>query len=57
MDQVKNLLEQVPLKTLQGWDLDEISVSLAISAEGSVGIATAGAEASIEATFKRPTST
>lgn len=32
---------------------DEISIGLAISAEGSIGIATAGVEASVHVTFKR----
>ena len=53
MHQLRDLLKQAPRKTLEGWDVEEISISLAISAEGSVGIATAGAETSIEVTFKR----
>ena len=33
------------------WKLDGISVGLSISAEGSIGIATAGVETSIEVSF------
>jgi hypothetical protein len=33
-------------------ELDEISVGLAVSVDGDIGIASAGAEASIELTFK-----
>ncbi|MVM36536.1 hypothetical protein GO730_00750 [Spirosoma sp. HMF3257] len=35
------------------FEVDEITISLAISADGSIGIATVGAEASIEISFKR----
>jgi len=53
IEQLGGLLEHAQEKPLPGWGLEEISVSLAISAEGSVGIATAGAETSIEVTFRR----
>lgn len=53
MEQLKELLGSVRDHSLEGWEMEELSVSLAISAEGTVGIATAGAEASIEATFRR----
>jgi hypothetical protein len=33
-------------------ELDEVTVGLAVSIEGDIGIASAGAEASIELTFK-----
>jgi hypothetical protein len=36
------------------WQVDEITIGLSISAEGDIGIATAGVEASIELNFKRP---
>jgi RNase H-fold protein (predicted Holliday junction resolvase) len=35
------------------YSADEIAIGLAVSAEGSIGIATAGIEASIEVTLKR----
>jgi hypothetical protein len=35
------------------FEADEITIGLAVSGEGSVGVATVGAEASIEITFKR----
>ena len=36
----------------QNAELDEVSVGLAVSIDGDIGIASAGAEASIELTFK-----
>ena len=33
-------------------ELDEVSIGLAVSIDGSIGIASAGAEASIELTYK-----
>lgn len=36
-----------------GFEVDEITISLAITAEGHIGIATAGVEASIEVSLKR----
>lgn len=35
------------------FEADEITIGLAVSGEGSVGVATVGAEASIEIRFKR----
>lgn len=35
------------------FEAEEITIGLAVSGEGSVGVATVGAEASIEITFKR----
>jgi hypothetical protein len=42
-------------KTIEGWEFGEITVSLAVSAEGSVGIVTAGTEAGVEVKFSRRT--
>ena len=38
---------------VEGYEADEISIGLAVSGEGDIGVATAGVEASIEVTFKR----
>jgi Trypsin-co-occurring domain 1 len=35
------------------YSADQITIGLAITGEGSIGVATAGVEASIEVTFKR----
>ncbi|HEX7152217.1 MAG TPA: CU044_2847 family protein [Thermoanaerobaculia bacterium] len=35
------------------YSTDEITIGLAVSAEGSIGVATAGVEASIQVTLKR----
>jgi Trypsin-co-occurring domain 1 len=51
LDQVKLITDRI----IQGANrlrAKEITLGLAISAEGSIGIATAGAEASIEITFE-----
>lgn len=39
---------------VRGFEVSEISVALAVSADGSIGIATAGVEGSIEITLRRP---
>jgi hypothetical protein len=41
------------LKTFGEFTVDEVAISLAITAEGDIGIASAGMEASIEVTLKR----
>lgn len=40
-------------KAVDGWEVDTVAVSLGISAEGSIGVVTAGVEGSIQVTFKR----
>ena len=53
-DEVDQLLEKLePSST--GYRLSEVQVSLAISGNGSIGIATVGAEVSIALTFVPPT--
>jgi hypothetical protein len=43
-----------PVKKFAGeFELSEITIGLAVSGEGSIGIATAGVEATIELTFSR----
>ncbi|HEX8734617.1 MAG TPA: hypothetical protein VF721_04790 [Pyrinomonadaceae bacterium] len=53
INQVSELLKNMKNKGIEGWELDGVSVSLAISAEGSIGIATAGIESGIELNFSR----
>jgi X-X-X-Leu-X-X-Gly heptad repeat protein len=51
--QVDKLLEGVNQSTVGGFRLNSIDVSLAISAKGSIGIASAGVMASMSLSFKR----
>jgi hypothetical protein len=51
--QIDELLEGVKQSTVAGFRLNSIEVSLAISAEGSIGVATAGVEASMALSFER----
>ncbi|QHE87604.1 Pepco domain-containing protein [Hydrogenophaga sp. BPS33] len=48
-------LAKLPQAVSKNWKIENISVGLSVSAEGSVGIATAGVEASIEVTFSPKT--
>jgi len=52
--QVDEILEAAPKETDSGFRLEEVQVSLAVNAQGTIGIASAGVEASISLTFKRP---
>lgn len=49
---VRNITERLKGRVGE-FEADEITISLAVSGDGSVGIATVGAEASIEIKFKR----
>lgn len=51
INQVNTLLQDIKLKIVENWELNEITISLSISGEGSVGFATAGVEAGIEVTI------
>jgi len=53
LDKVQATLTEMKQRTIDGWDLEGVTVSLAITAEGSVGVATVGMEAGMEVTFKR----
>ena len=53
LEQVNILLKDIKYEDVDGWTPESISVSLAISSEGSIGIATAGVEASFEIGFSR----
>jgi hypothetical protein len=48
---VSQLFSDLQQKAVAGWELEGVTVSLSISAEGSIGIATAGVEAGIEVSF------
>lgn len=51
MKKIDEVLQEVTDDFTGKWKLESISVGLSISAEGSVGIATAGVETSIEVSF------
>ncbi len=51
MSQVGEILSTVGQNASEAWEIQSLSVGLSINAEGSVGIATAGVEASLEVTF------
>jgi hypothetical protein len=48
---MKHIFADLQRPSIQGWKVEHINVGLSISAEGSVGVATAGVEASIEIGF------
>jgi hypothetical protein len=49
--QMKQVFADLKRPSIDGWKVEHINVGLSISAEGSVGVATAGVEASIEIGF------
>jgi hypothetical protein len=49
--QMKQVFADLERPTIGGWKVEQIGVGLSVSAEGSVGVATAGIEASIEIVF------
>jgi len=51
-EKVAHLVKSLAGTVAEGLELEEVSVGLAISIEGDIGIASAGAEASVELTFK-----
>jgi hypothetical protein len=53
LDRLPRVLAQLKARAIDGWAMDSVSISLAVSAEGSIGIATVGTEASIEVSFSR----
>jgi hypothetical protein len=52
-EQIDCVLEAVSTRDVQGMRLTEVSVGLAVTGEGSIGVATIGAEASITLTYAR----
>jgi hypothetical protein len=55
-DQIGTMIADLTKQTFGKMTLDEVEVSIAVSGEGSIGIATAKGEASIVLTFKNPKS-
>lgn len=55
-DQIGTMISDLTKQTFGKMILDEVEVSIAVSGEGSIGIATAKGEASIVLTFKNPKS-
>ena len=53
LQQLQSALTEVANKAVAGMELESITVSLAVSMEGTIGIATAGTETSMEVTFAR----
>jgi len=53
-DQVGTMISDLTKQTFGKMALDEVEVSIAVSGEGSIGIATAKGEASIVLKFKKP---
>ena len=51
MSQISEVLSKVSQNVTENWKLGSVSVGLSINAEGSIGIATAGVETSIEISF------
>lgn len=51
--QIDELLKSVKTSAVAGYRLSSIEVSLGISAEGSIGVATAGVQASMSLSFER----
>jgi hypothetical protein len=49
--QMKQVFADLKHPAIDGWKVEHINVGLSVSAEGSVGVATAGVEASIEIGF------
>ena len=53
-DQIGTMITDLTGQTFGKMTLEEVEVSIAVSGEGSIGIATAKGEASIVLTFKKP---
>lgn len=52
-EQVSTLISETAAKTVGKMALDEVEVSIGVSGEGTIGIATAKGEASVVLKFKR----
>ncbi|HUS89366.1 MAG TPA: hypothetical protein VMW91_08385 [Desulfosporosinus sp.] len=53
INQVGEILNQLGQNITEGWELNTVNVGLGISTEGSIGIASAGVEATIQVEFVR----
>ncbi len=51
MEPVRGVLQALKREAIEGWELDEATVCLAVDANGSCGIAAAGVPASLEIRF------
>lgn len=51
IDQIDGILDKIGSKLTSAWKVESICVGLSVNAEGSIGIATAGIETSIEISF------
>jgi hypothetical protein len=51
--EARELLGNIQTQQYKGWELEEVTFGLAVSAEGSIGFATAGIESTIELKFSR----
>lgn len=51
MAQIGDMLAEAKSQLKDGWEVGGVSVSLGVSGEGSIGIVTAGVQASIEVSF------
>ena len=52
LGQIEGIIAHVKNVPIANWEADSISVGLSVSAEGSIGIATAGVETTIEVSFR-----
>jgi hypothetical protein len=50
--QLRQVFTHLREPSIEGWSVGTITVGLSVTAQGSIGIATAGLEASLEVTFK-----
>jgi hypothetical protein len=50
--QLRQVFANLAEPAIEGWSVGTITVGLTVSAQGSVGIATAGIEAALEVSFK-----
>jgi hypothetical protein len=53
--EVAELLSGMEARTIRGWHLSTVEVGVAITAEGSIGVVTAGVEASLTLAFEKHT--
>jgi len=51
LEQMKQVFSNLRATTMDGWKVGGVTIGFTVTAEGSVGVATAGVEASIEIEF------
>jgi hypothetical protein len=52
LTELKQVFSNLAQPSIEGWSVGTVTVGLTVTAQGSVGIATAGIEAALEITFK-----